>query len=246
LTQTFNFDTDSSTFVQKTLSYGSSSCQSQLEYNITYGGSYDLGSDTLQNWTGISYSPSWFSVTVAGSGQQYALNQSSIGTCVSDLLIYLNTNCPCNGTWQGGVTRTITRSQCPAGSCNDTWIFNTSNQYGNIQKVENATELYLLITQTQYDQNAGHDETTVLFSEKPGCGIGCKSCTITPSSYTNCTSCCATKADPEADGTCKCQYGKTSGSTNFTLQCKSSAATMTTASNMAFLVVAILLKFLAL
>jgi len=225
LTQLLNFYSDSSTYSQGVTSYGSSSCNSNLQYSVLYGGSYSLGAETVTNWTGVTYTPSWWQLTGYTAGN-YPLNATTPDTC-TDLLSYLNTNCPCNGTWVSGVSRNITVSQCPNGTCTDTMIFDTRKQYGNIQIQANETAgtIFLLMTFTDPNQTTGYNITNVNFYQKPGCGLSCKSCTVTPSGPSNCTACCSANSVGQADGTCSCASGyKNTSTTQFLLDCTSQAS----------------------
>lgn len=224
LTQNMIFDTSSSKYSLSSISYGSSSCNSNQQYNVTYGGTYSLGGETVTNWTGVDYTPNWWEITPF-TGGNYPLNASDVNNC-TDLISYLNSNCPCNGTWATGVTRNITLSQCPNNTCTDTMIFDSRKQYGNIQRQENTTAgtVFLLITFTDPDQTTGHNITNVNFYQKPGCGLSCKSCTITPTGPTACTACCASHSQPQLDGSCTCASGYMNKSTNpFVLQCNHAA-----------------------
>jgi len=226
LTQLMNFYTDSSTYSQGVTAYGGSSCSSNTVYDVLYGGTYSLGGETVTNWTDVTYTPLWWKVTPYTTGA-YPLNATNPNNCTT-LLTYLNSNCPCNGTWVNGVARNISLSQCPNGTCTDTVFFDARHQYGNIQRSENATAgtLFLLITFTDPDQTTGFNITNVNFYQKPGCGLSCKSCTVTPSGPTNCTACCSANSMGQADGSCACAsgYKNESSGSPFVLKCSSSGA----------------------
>jgi hypothetical protein len=241
VTQLMNFYTDSLTYTQNTTAYGSSSCKSNELYQVVSGGTYSLGSDTVSNWTGVTYTPTWFKVTPYTSGM-YPYDAGNISNC-TDLLTYLNASCPCNGTWTSGVARNITLDQCN-GTCSDTTIFDTRKQYGNLQRLENDTAgtLYLLITFTFTNQSTGFANTTVNFYQKPGCGTSCKSCLVTPSGPSNCTACCSSHSMGQLNGACTCNSGYKDESSNpFQLKCmaKSGASQIYSVSSFVYILLAL-------
>jgi len=211
------------------------------------GGDYYLGQETLTNWTGITYTPEWFMVRVKTTGiLNYPPDSTDESVCI-DLLVYLNAECACNGTWAVDADRTIVKALCPPDSCNDTrMVFDDRILYGNAQIQQNATHKFLLLTETRLNQTDGFNQTDVDFAQTTVCGRGCKSCSVPPGSTLgfNCTECCAQHAEPIYSPTasnCQCMRSyRNDASDNFTLHCISAAPASRSSSILVFAVIVVL------
>jgi hypothetical protein len=239
VTQSLSFNTLQSRYVSSRTSYGSSSCLSNVNYDIEISGAFVLGTETRANYTGIRYTPDRWKITPYTGGANFAPYENDTATCFG-IVTYLNTNCPCNGTWANGVTRNITLSQCPSGSCNETALFNNSTKYGNVRLYEdgsypNATSSnvskLLVLTVTDRVSTIGYNQTAVDFLQKPGCGPDCRSCDYLPTGPVNCTACCKTTNIPNADGGCRCPAGQSNNSSEpDKLKCVATTTTKSAAS----------------
>lgn len=116
-------------------------------------GDYDLGEENedFPGWNKISYRPTRFKVAVAKTNKAIYYTPEMNGRCM-DPLNFLNDGpigCACNGTWEIGSydadngnytgSRRIAKSDCPAGTCNDTFWFAEDIEYGNAL-LTNVTE----------------------------------------------------------------------------------------------------------
>jgi len=248
VTETFDFLSVNNTYVYTNIQYSAGSCNlNTLEFHITTGGTYLLRGETVTGWTGIEFTPIWFYVRVLTAGRySYPLNSTDTINCM-DFLAELNVGCACNGTWEYNANRTVAPADCPNATCDDpNMLLDIRTRYGNIQIRQNNTNntKYLVLSETDVDEDVGFNITTVDFSQTPACGRGCKSCTVGINQGVNCTDCCDRNALPinstsASDCQCKAKYHNRAPD-NFTLVCHSGASSISSG----FLVVFGLLSLL--
>lgn len=222
LTTILVFNTIDALYSRSFASYQGAACSSnKIQYMVTEKGTFRLnGASDIANWTKIVYNPIEYIVNI-GQGQFFPKNRSDVSVCLT-FLDYLRDSvngCPCNRTYNDTMITmdyVISPQVCPAGTCPDkyNWFSNTT-LYSNIKRqFNNGTQL--ILAEREISSDIGFLKSNVEFTQKRGCGVGCKSCSLdSTGDSSNCTACCPDNAIPgipsTSNGTvpayCECRSG---------------------------------------
>lgn len=139
-------------------------------------GDYALAEENedVAGFTKVMYTPQSFTVALTKTQKDMYYTPQDPGPCMSpqSFLTSAALGCPCNGNWtvdsswsqEDGyeTTRTVVPSECPEGTCEDTFFFGTAAEYGNIRF--DSTETTLDLTAPSADEGVGYSTAKVLYS----------------------------------------------------------------------------------
>eukprot|EP00808_Paulinella_micropora_P000181 g70505.t1 len=143
--------------------------------SIAIQGQYVIDEEEISGWSGMGYKPQQYTITTTEAYTSDYLHSWPEGACVN-MIEYLNTYCPCKGTWVAGKTRTITLPDadhntltackrekeectiCPKGTCN---VFYNTEIFGNLMKTHKQRSEWLSITHDKLNKVDGYSSTAV-------------------------------------------------------------------------------------
>jgi len=130
-------------------------------------GNIHLGStNSTDNFTPVSYTPSYFLVNVNKNQKPIYYTTVNPGACQTPIELWNDPvlGCKCNGTFVEGTTRNITIPLSSCDSCNSTppsvrnFFLEERTAYGTMRYTENPPSgiPLLEITKVAYDSNTGY------------------------------------------------------------------------------------------
>jgi len=138
-------------------------------------GHYTIGANNTNtsigvNWTHIVYTPDSFNITLIKNQKAIYYTTSDPGPCMLPLDYWNNstTGCPCNGTYvvNGSFdtttntfvgSREIIPSDCPNGTCPETFFLKDYSQYGNIRLNITGNTKIVELTATSQNSTIGYN-----------------------------------------------------------------------------------------